>query len=341
LQTTANTLLIVRFIAGTKILAYMPLDTVIIVLGFIGLIWGADKFVLGASALAGNLGVSRLMIGLTIVAFGTSAPEIFSSAVSALNGKPELAIGNALGSNLFNISIALGVAAIISPLKPPDSLINKEIPALLLVTLVTGALLFDLFLGRFDALVLIGIIGYFGYKLFRKRIRTRTLPEITDSDLPKVESLQAIVFLIIGLALLVLSAEALVRAASSIAEELNVSTAIIGLTIVALGTSLPELAASVTCVLKGHHDLAIGNIVGSNILNFLMVLPFPGLLSPGIIEPNLLYRDYFTVLALTMLLAFFCYTGVKRNKTIGRMNGAIFLLIYCGWFTVMFLQVQT
>jgi cation:H+ antiporter len=318
----------------------MPLDTIIIVLGFVGLIWGADKFVLGASALARNFGVSPLMIGLTIVAFGTSAPEIFSSAVSALEDKPELAIGNALGSNLFNISVALGVAAIISPLKPPDSLINNEIPALLLVTLVAGALLFDLFLGRFDAIVMIAITGYFGYKIFRKRIKTGSVPEITDSELPKVESMQAIVFLIIGLALLILSAEALVRAASSIAEELHVSTAIIGLTIVALGTSLPELAASVTCVLKGHHDLAIGNIVGSNILNFLAVLPFPGLLSPGSIESNLLFRDYSTVLALTLLLAFFCYTGIKKNKTIGRMNGVIFLLIYCGWFTIMFLQVQ-
>ena len=148
----------------------MFLDTIIIVLGFIGLIWGADKFVYGASALARNLGVSPLMIGLTIVAFGTSAPEIFSSAVAALEDKPELAIGNALGSNLFNVGVALGVAAVISPLKPPESLINNELPALLLVTLVTGALLFDKSLGIFDALVLISITGFFGYKIFIQKI---------------------------------------------------------------------------------------------------------------------------------------------------------------------------
>ncbi|MBT73031.1 MAG: calcium/sodium antiporter [Gammaproteobacteria bacterium] len=315
------------------------LDTVFIVLGFIGLIWGADKFVFGASALARNLGVSPLMIGLTIVAFGTSAPEIFSSAVSALNNKPQLAIGNALGSNLFNVGVALGVAAIISPLKPPDSLIDKEIPALLLVTLVAGALMFDLYMGFFDAVVLIGITAYFGYRLFRKRIRTGSTPEIVDSELTGVNSLQAVVNLLVGLALLILSAQVLVQSATSIAERLDVSTAVIGLTIVALGTSLPELAASVTCVLKGHHDLAIGNIVGSNILNLLAVLPFPGLFSAGPIEPSLLNRDYVMVLLLTVLLAFFCYRGIKKHKMIGRLSGVIFLLIYCSWFTVMMVQI--
>ncbi|MDP6652789.1 MAG: calcium/sodium antiporter [Gammaproteobacteria bacterium] len=315
------------------------LDTVFIVLGFIGLIWGADKFVFGASALARNLGVSPLMIGLTIVAFGTSAPEIFSSALSALNNQPELAIGNALGSNLFNVGVALGVAAIISPLKPPGSLIDKEIPALLLVTLVTGALMFDLHMGYFDAFVLIGITAYFGYRLFRKRIRTGTVPEIVDSELAAINSLQSVANLLVGLALLILSAQALVQAATSIAESLNVSTAIIGLTIVAFGTSLPELAASVTCVLKGHHDLAIGNIVGSNILNLLAVLPFPGLFSAGPIESSLLNRDYVMVLLLTVLLAFFCYRGIKQHKMIGRLSGVIFLLIYCGWFTLMLVQI--
>ncbi|PCJ24974.1 MAG: calcium/sodium antiporter [SAR86 cluster bacterium] len=318
----------------------MFLDAIIIVLGFIGLIWGADKFVFGASALARSLGVSPLMIGLTIVAFGTSAPEIFSSAISALNDKPELAIGNALGSNLFNIGVALGIAALISPLKPPESLVKKEIPALILVTVVTGALLFDLFLGVFDATLLILITIFFGYKLFRKKSRTISASETGGESLIKANNIQAAAYLILGLALLVLSAQALVAAATSIAESLGVSTAIIGLTVVALGTSLPELAASITCVLKGHHDLAIGNIVGSNILNLLAVLPFPGLFSPGLIEPALLYRDFIGVLLLTLLLAYFCYSGVKKGKMISRLNGVAFLSIYCGWFAVMLYQVN-
>lgn len=319
----------------------MFLDTIIIVLGFVGLIWGADKFVFGASALARNLGVSPLMIGLTIVAFGTSAPEIFSSAVSAIENKPELAIGNAVGSNLFNIGVALGVAAIISPLKPPPSLISKELPALLLVTLVTGALLVDLNLGIFDALVLIFITAYFGYRLFRKRVKTGAIGDLDENEISNVNSLQAIAYLVLGLALLILSAEALVQAASAIAETLGVSTAIIGLTVVALGTSLPELAASVTCVLRNHHDLAIGNIVGSNILNLLVVLPFPGLFSAGAVEQELVVRDYSFMLSLTLLLALFCYISIKRDKMISRFNGVAFLLVYVAWFVVMFSQIQT
>lgn len=316
----------------------MFLDTVIIVLGFIGLIWGADKFVFGASALARSFGVSPLMIGLTIVAFGTSAPEIFSSAASALNNKPELAIGNALGSNLFNIGVALGIAALIRPLQPPESLIRKEIPALLLVTFATGVLFLDLYLGIFDATVFIVITAYFGYRLFRKRVKKKPLAEAKDEENNGVNSLQGAAYMLLGLTLLVLSAEALVTAAVSIAESLEVSTAVIGLTIVALGTSLPELAASVTCVLKGHHELAIGNIVGSNILNLLAVLPFPGLFAAGAIEPTLFYRDFTGVLILTLTLAYFCYTGIKKRKMISRLNGAAFLSLYIVWFSAMIYQ---
>ncbi|HBW84174.1 MAG TPA: calcium/sodium antiporter [Gammaproteobacteria bacterium] len=315
----------------------MLVETAIIIFGFIGLIWGADKFVLGAAKLASNLGVSELMIGLTIVAFGTSAPEIFSSAFSAWEGKPQLAIGNALGSNLFNIGVALGVAALVRPLKPAESLIQKEIPALLLVTMATGAMLFDLYVGVLDAIALLLITAYFSYSLSRNRTRERDVKSSVAGDL---SHWQAVAYFTLGLGLLVLSAEALVQAAISIAEQLNVSTAVIGLTVIALGTSLPELAASVTSVLRGHHDLAIGNIVGSNILNLLVVLPFPGLLSPGSIEKELFSRDFVSVLILTLLLSYFCYRSVKNDRRISRLSGAIFLLIYCGWFTVMVLQVQ-
>jgi cation:H+ antiporter len=320
----------------------MLVNSVVIALGFVGLIWGADKFVFGASALARNAGVSPLLIGLTIVAFGTSAPEIFSSAVSALEDKPELAIGNAFGSNLFNIGVALGVAAILRPLTPPKSLIKKELPALILVTLVTGALLFDLFIGLFDALVLIALSLFLGYKLLRKKKASEGVSDVAPNESddmgesePETRTWQAVAYMLLGLILLIVSAEALVASASAIAEELGVSEAIIGLTIVALGTSLPELAASITCVLKGHYDLAIGNILGSNIINLLAVLPFPGLLSPGLIQAPLLFRDFAAVTLLTRLLAAFCYYAVTRGKQLGRLSGVIFLSIYCGWFTVM------
>jgi len=322
--------------------------TVFIFLGFIGLTLGARWLVKGASALARSLGVAPLMIGLTIVAFGTSAPEMFSSAIAALAGEPELAIGNALGSNLFNVGVALGIAALISPLKPPDSLINlpfkpaylivDEIPTLLLVTLVAGALLLNLYVGLFDALILLGLTALLIYQLINKR--SDAASKSKQADPPSMGNLQAIAYLLLGLVFLIGSAELLVRAASFIAVSLGVSTAIIGLTIVALGTSLPELATAVECVLKRQHDLVFGTIFGSNILNLLTVLPFPGLFSPGPIDPSLLSRDYLVVLVLTLLLTYYCYRGIKQNKMIGRLCGLIFLSIYCGWFTVMLIQVQ-
>ena len=314
----------------------MLIASVIIVLGFLGLIWGADKFVLGASGLARNLGVSPLLIGLTIVAFGTSAPEIFSSAVAAMQKKPELAIGNAFGSNLFNVGIALGIAALIKPMKAPESMLNRELPALLLVTVITGILIADLQLDLLDAILLIMITVFFIYRLLKQQIKsTKASLETPEQESTRMKSLKAVAYLTIGLLILVISAEALVQAASNIAEALGVSASIIGLTIVALGTSLPELAASVTCVLKSQDELAIGNIFGSNILNLLAVLPFPGIFAPGLIEANLFYRDFSIVTFLTILLCFFCYRSIKKEIHIGRASGIIFLLIYCGWFTVM------
>ncbi|MFM1895365.1 MAG: hypothetical protein RLZZ385_439 [Pseudomonadota bacterium] len=317
----------------------MALDAVIIVLGFVGLIWGADKFVFGASALARKLGVSPLMIGLTIVAFGTSAPEIFSSAASVFQNEPALAIGNAIGSNIFNIGIALGVAALISPLAPPKTLFRKEIPALLLVTVITGMLFANFYIGPLDALTLLLVTVFFGYKLVRREVQIASVPDIEEENLLQLSRLRAIAYLVLGLGLLILSAEALVHAASSIARTLGVSSAIIGLTIIALGTSLPEMAASITCALRGHHELAIGNIVGSNILNILAVLPFPGLFAPYRIEPELFTRDYATMLIMTLMLALFCFRAIKQDRMIGRAYGLAFVLMYCGWFSLMLIQL--
>ena len=317
----------------------MTLDAVIIVLGFVGLIWGADKFVFGASAVARKMGVSPLMIGLTIVAFGTSAPEIFSSAASVFQDEPALAIGNAIGSNIFNIGIALGVAALISPLAPPKSLFKKEIPALMLVTVVTGIMFANYYMGPVDAVVLLLITGYFGYRLVRRDTPIATIPDIEEENLQQLSKLRAAAFLVLGLGLLILSAEALVHAASSIARTLGVSSAIIGLTIIALGTSLPEMAASITCALRGHHELAIGNIVGSNILNILAVLPFPGLFAPYQLEPELFTRDYATMLIMTLMLALFCFRAIKYGKMIGRAYGLVFVLMYAGWFSLMLFQL--
>ena len=317
----------------------MLLDIVIIFLGFVGLIWGADKFVFGASALARNLGVSPLVIGLTIVAFGTSAPEIFSSAVAALENEPELAIGNALGSNIFNVGVALGVAVLIRPLTTPASVAAREMPAMMFVMVVTGLLLANLALGVTDALILIAIIAFFTWYLLTRKPDSPALDELDVDEIDSVGSLRAAGWLLFGLILLVISAEALVGAASSVARTLGVSSAIVGLTIVALGTSLPELASTVACALRGHHDLAIGNIVGSNILNLLIVLPFPGLISPAPFDASLLYRDYVTMLVLSLLLTWFCYRALRRQVAIGRFSGLILVLVYIGWVAIMYWQL--
>jgi cation:H+ antiporter len=317
----------------------MFLDVFIICLGFAGLIWGADKFVFGASAFARNLGISPLVIGLTIVAFGTSAPEIFSSAASALAGEPELAIGNAIGSNIFNLGVALGVAVVIKPITPPASLTTKELPALMLVSVVCGLLLGNLYLGVTDSLLLIALVLYFIYHLFTRK--TAGQEDDDSDDIPdNLSTLRSVLYLMFGLILLIVSARALVSASISIADALGVSSGVIGLTLVALGTSLPELAATVTCALKGHHELAIGNIIGSNILNILVVLPFPGLLAAGSFSPELFYRDYTAMMVMTLLLAAICYPAIKRKKQIGRLHGLSFLLLYVAWFGIMYLQIK-
>ncbi len=312
----------------------MLLDTTFIVLGFIGLAWGANMFVFGASALARNLGVAPLLIGLTIVAFGTSAPEFFSSAVAALNDEAALAVGNALGSNLFNVGIALGVAAMVSPLSPPATLMRREISAMLLVTLATGLLFIDLHLGWFDAVVLIAIGVFFIRKLMQSQAKREPEKLLGDLHIEQVSNLKAAFYLALGLGLLLASSQALVLAACSIAETLGVSTAIIGLTVVALGTSLPELALSVTCAIKDEDELAIGNILGSNIMNLLVVLPFPGLLAPGALAPRFLYLDFMAVLLICLLLSLFCFFSIRRGKGIGRLGGLVLLLMYCAWFTL-------
>lgn len=321
----------------------MLLDVAIVIFGFIGLIWGADKFVAGASAIAFNFGAAPLMIGLTIVAIGTSAPEFFSSAVAAIEDQPAIAIGNALGSNIFNIGVALGVAALIRPITPPGSLVIRELPALLIVTVVTGLVFANLYIGIIDSLVLIALLALCIYALVRRGLRGDAVPELNaaeeETDIPAISTTRASLRLLIGLILLVIGAEALVGGASSIAERLGVSSAIVGLTIVALGTSLPELAACVASVLRGHSDLALGNIVGSNILNLLVVLPFPGLLAAGPIEQELFYRDYATMLIMTLVLASICFWTIKSGRSIGRGFGIVFLLMYVLWFSIMTQQI--
>lgn len=306
--------------------------------GIAMLVWSADKFVQGAAAIAKHFGMSALMIGLTIVAIGTSAPEILVSSTAAIDGKQGLAIGNAMGSNIANIGLVLGITALIINLPVAGDIKRLELPALLITTIVTGLLLIDEHLGLVDGLILIGGLIIITLLLIRKSQKSSDNSDLVQeaeelSDLPLS---RAISWFIFALLILLVSSKLLVWAASGIAASFGVSEVIIGLTIVAIGTSLPELAASVAGAMKGHHDIAIGNVIGSNILNLMAVLSLPGLINPTDIDPSVLYRDYMVMLGLTLLMAFNASKSIFFGKSdqITRTDGAIMLicyLAYLGW----------
>jgi cation:H+ antiporter len=318
----------------------MWVPVVALFVGFITLVWGADRFLSGAASTASHLGVSKMLIGLTVVSVGTSAPEILVALAAAIEDNPLLAVGNAIGSNIANIGLVLGVTALLAPLPFSQTVLRAELPWLLGATALALVLLFDLELSSIDALLLLAALGLILYRLVRNQ--QNASPDEAESyadeleDFPEMTTGRALIWLIIGLLVLLASAELLVWAASTIADQLGVDDIIIGLTIVAIGTSLPELAATVGSALKGHSDIAIGNVVGSNILNILAVLAVPGLVNTTVIENVSLWRDCGMMLALTMLLALFAY-AVNSQPVITRFEGAVML---CAWLGYNLLLVQ-
>jgi len=315
-----------------------------LILGFITLVWSAERFLTGAAATATNLGVSKMLIGLTVVSLGTSAPEFFVALTASLAGKPLLAVGNAIGSNIANIGLVLGITAIIAPLPFSQTVLRAELPWLLGATALALILLFDLELSVSDGVLLLAGLGFVIYQLVNNQKTAgadvpASIEEELD-DLPEMTQKQAIIWLLVGLVALLISAELLVWAATSIAYALDVSELIIGLTIVAIGTSLPELATTVGAAMKGHSDIAIGNVVGSNIINILAVLCIPGLLGGVAIESAVLWRDCGMMLALTLLLALFAYAVSSRQHVITTFEGAVLLLAWLGYNFLLFQQVQ-
>ncbi|MDH3641828.1 MAG: calcium/sodium antiporter [Gammaproteobacteria bacterium] len=313
-----------------------------LVAGFITLVWGAERFLAGAASTATHLGVSRMLIGLTVVSIGTSAPEILVALAAAIEDKPLLAVGNAIGSNIANIGLVLGITALIAPLPFSQTVLRAELPMLLGATLLALVLLFDLELSVLDGVLLLAALALILY-LFVHNEKTAG-SDVSESiseeleDLPQMTPGRAAVWLLIGLAVLLASAELLVWAASTIADRLGVDDIIIGLTVVAVGTSLPELAATVGSAIKGHSDIAIGNVVGSNILNILAVLAVPGLVNPTFIENVSLWRDCGMMLALTMLLALFAY-AVNSRPVITRFEGLVMLFAWVGYNLLLTQQV--
>jgi len=315
----------------------MLLATGAIVVGFIVLVWGADRFVMGAAALARNLGVSPLLIGLTIVGFGTSAPEILVSAMASFGGNPSLAIGNAVGSNIANIGLILGITALVTPLLFKSHVLRREYPILLAISAGVYLLMIDGQLTFLDGVIM--LLALFATLVLLVRIglaRSATDPMIQEYEAEIRDDLStfaAVVWFIVGLTLLLISSRMLVWGAVEIATAFGVSDLIIGLTIVAIGTSLPELAASVMSALKDEPDIAVGNVIGSNIYNLLAVLCVPGLVAAPAISDEVLTRDLPVMLGLTLLL-FLMGRGRNGDGHINRYEGATLLLaflVYQGW----------
>lgn len=322
----------------------MLINFVALAVGLVVLVIAADKFVIGTASIARNLGVSPLLIGLTIVGLGTSVPEILVSAIASWQGNPGLAVGNALGSNIANVGLILGCTAIISPLAFRPNLLKRELPVLMAVSVICYFLSFD-GLGRIDGIIMLIMLVSFLVWLISSARKERTshsdfLEQELLDELPETLSSQKTgLFFIVGLIGLLLSSRLLVWAAVNIAESFGVSDLVIGLTIVALGTSLPELAASISSVLKNEDDLAVGNVIGSNMYNLLAVYSLPGLIAPGSVAESVIYRDFPAMLGLTGVLFILGYRFTKIGQ-ISRIEGMGLLLAFCCYQWVVFQSVS-
>ncbi len=309
--------------------------------GLVLLVLGADRFVHGAASTARNLGVAPLLIGLTVVALATSAPEILVSIVASLRGDPELAIGNAIGSNIVNIGLVLGGVALIRPIKLTSETLRSEMPALLAVTLLTVSLFLDAYLSRVDGIVLLIALVIVMIWLTRLGLRSAENDPILaeyDAEIPRDVSMKKAVFwLVVGLAILLVGAELMVNGAIDIARALGVSEVVIGIVLVAFATSLPELAVSLVSAIKGEYGLAIGNVVGSNIFNLLAVIGVAAVIEPATLPPTVLSLHVFVMTAFTLVLFAMTYE-YGRACRISRLEGAALLAAFIAYDTYVVMQ---
>jgi len=316
-------------------------DVGAIVAGLTFLIWGADRFVHGASAGARNLGIAPLLIGLTVVAFATSAPEILVSIVAALQGEPGLAFGNAIGSNIVNIGLVLGITAIVRPIPLESATLRREMPALLAVSLLTVSLFLDTRLSRPDGIVMLTgliIVMIWLAKLGIRSSATDPIKMDFEAEIPDNVSMKAaLIWLSIGLGALLIGAKWLVSGSIGVAQTLGVSEIVIGITIVAFGTSLPELAVSLMSVLKGEYGLAIGNIVGSNIFNLLAVIGVAATIHPAAVAPSVLSLHIFVMVAFTLVLFAMTY-DYDGKAMLSRLEGIALLVAYIAYVSYVVAQ---
>ncbi len=303
-----------------------------IVFGLCLLVWSADRFVDGASATARHFGMSPLLVGIVIVGFGTSLPEMLVSVQSAWQGNPGIALGNAYGSNIANIALILGIAALICPMAVHARVLRRELPLLLAVSGLSVALLWDGHISRLDALALLGIfflvMGWSVVQALRSRVDF-LVPDADAQTRARTMPLRmAIFWLVAGSVVLAISSRLLVWGAVLVAQALGISDLIIGLTVIAMGTSLPELASSVAAAVKREHDIAIGNVLGSNLFNTLAVVGLAGSLHPLDVEQAVLFRDMPVMIGLTFSLML---VGLWPNPRLNRLEGLLLLAVYIGY----------
>lgn len=312
----------------------MLLASIAIIVGLPLLLWSADKFIDGAASVAQHFGLSPLLIGMLIIGFGTSAPEIIVSIIAATQGNSGIALGNAYGSNIANIALILGITALISPIAVRSEIIRKELPIMLGLTFFAAWQLLDLSISKDDAFSLLGLfILLFSWSIWTglKSDKDNLASEFDQELQGKGNNLKfEFMWLVIGLLLLIASSRLLVWGAVEVATYFGVSDIIIGLTVIAIGTSLPELASSLIAVKKGEHDLALGNVIGSNMFNTLTVVGIAGVIQPMGVSSTFLYRDVVFMLVLSVALLIFCI-GIKGPGRLNRVEGGIFLAAYLAY----------
>lgn len=316
----------------------MILSFTAIIVGLVLLVWSADRFVDGAAVTARKLGVPVLIIGMVVVGFGTSAPELLVSALASLEGNSQLALGNAYGSNIANIALVLGVTALISPIVMHRRVLRKDLPVLVVVTLLAGWLVRDGELSHVDGVILLLVFATWMAWLIwmAKRASSQDAAAMVEQpDVPDAEELStgsAVFWVVAGLAVLLGSSRLLIWGAVELASGFGVSDLIIGLTVVGVGTSLPELASSVVAVRKGEHDIALGNVLGSNVFNTLAVVGIASVIRPMSVAPEVLRRDVITMGALTVLLFAF---GIGFGGRLGRVKGAALMACYAAYLSYL------
>ncbi|AVI63609.1 calcium/sodium antiporter [Halomonas sp. GFAJ-1] len=323
----------------------MLLAYIAVLVGLALLIWSAEKFIDGAAATSRWLGLSPLLIGMLVIGFGTSAPEMTVSVLAAMQGNPGLAVGNAYGSNIANIGLVLGFVALIAPLAVHSDVIRKEMPLLVAVMLLTGFMLFDGWISRWEAVVLlVALVLFIGVSIVRSRGQANDplVDEVAQSlDSKPMTRGKALMWTLVGLVLLIVSSRLLVWGAVEIAVGFGVSDLIIGLTVVAIGTSLPELASSISALRRKEHDMVLGNVVGSNLFNSLAVVGLAGVIHPIEMGREVLVRDWSVMTCMTLLMVLFAFSWRGRPRRINRVEGGILLALFLAYTGYMVSIVVT